>query len=95
MAEVVCPVTGKKMARGVRSMTLEYQGEIVTFEMPGWYADGVEDGIHTGEDMKVSDRHLAKALKSGSRIARKTSDIPEEEAAQLIAELKKMITSAD
>ena len=58
MVDVICPSSGKKMSRGVRSMTLEFQGEEATFEMPGWYADGVEDGIHSGEDMKVSDRQL-------------------------------------
>jgi HTH-type transcriptional regulator/antitoxin MqsA len=46
------------MHRGVRIMTLSYKGHVCSVEMPGWYAEGVEDGIHTGEDMKVSDRAL-------------------------------------
>ena len=46
------------MRRGVRPMTLEYKGAQTTFDMPGWYCDGSEESIHTGEDMKVSDRAL-------------------------------------
>jgi len=46
------------MYRGVRPMTLNYKGESITFDMPGWYCDQSEESIHTGEDMKVSDRML-------------------------------------
>jgi HTH-type transcriptional regulator/antitoxin MqsA len=46
------------MQRGVRPLTLEYKGERMTFDMPGWYCDASEESIHTGEDMKVSDRAL-------------------------------------
>jgi len=35
--------------------------------MPGWYCDQSEESIHTGEDMKVSDRmlNLLKARTEG------------------------------
>jgi len=46
------------MHRGVRPMTLTYKGESITFDMPGWYCDDCEESIHTGKDMKVSDRML-------------------------------------
>jgi HTH-type transcriptional regulator/antitoxin MqsA len=46
------------MHRGVRSMTLRYQTETITFSMPGWYCDASDESIHTGDDMKVSDRVL-------------------------------------
>jgi HTH-type transcriptional regulator/antitoxin MqsA len=46
------------MHRGVRPMTLTYKGESITFDMPGWYCDQSEEGIHTGADMKISDRML-------------------------------------
>ena len=46
------------MYRGVRPMTLTYKGESLTFDMPGWYCDQSEESIHTGEDMKISDRKL-------------------------------------
>ncbi len=58
MTNPVCPETGAPMFRGVRSMTLTYKGESVTFDMPGWYCEQSEESIHTGEDMKVSDRML-------------------------------------
>ncbi|MFN3077563.1 MAG: type II toxin-antitoxin system MqsA family antitoxin [Alphaproteobacteria bacterium] len=54
----VCPETGAPMHRDVRSVTIEYKGESVTFDMPGWYCDTSEQSIHTGEDMKASDRML-------------------------------------
>ena len=65
MDAVICPRSGEKMVRGLRSMTLEFKGETVTFDMPGWYAEGMEDGIHSGEDMEVSEYHLEQ-LKSKS-----------------------------
>ena len=48
------------MHRDIRPMTLAYKGESVTFDMPGWYSDSSEEGIHTGEDMKVSDQVLGQ-----------------------------------
>ncbi|MBI4966219.1 MAG: type II toxin-antitoxin system MqsA family antitoxin [Desulfomonile tiedjei] len=54
----VCPKTGAPMQRGVRPMTLTYKEESITFGMPGWYCDECEESIHTGKDMRVSDRIL-------------------------------------
>jgi HTH-type transcriptional regulator/antitoxin MqsA len=55
------------MHRDVRDMTLRFKSESITFEMPGWYCDSSEESIHTGEDMKVSDRmlNLLKARHEG------------------------------
>ena len=63
----LCPKTSAPMHRGVRPMTLTYKDESITFEMPGWYCDECEESIHTGKDMKVSDRRLnrLKALSEG------------------------------
>ncbi len=58
MANPVCPQTGNLMRRNARPMTLNYKGASVTFDMPGWYCDACEESIHTGADMKVSDRML-------------------------------------
>ena len=58
MSNPVCPETGAPMFRGVRPMTITYKDETATFEMPGWYCDQSEESIHTGEDLKVSDRML-------------------------------------
>ena len=60
MTNPVCPKTGASMHRGVRSLTLTYKGESITFDMPGWYCDASKESIHTGEDMKVSDRRNDK-----------------------------------
>lgn len=60
MDSPVCPQTGKPMMRDERPMTLTYKEASATFDMPGWYCDESGESIHTGEDMKVSDRELNK-----------------------------------
>lgn len=67
MTNPVCPETGTPMYRGVRPMTLTFKSKSITFDMPGWYCDRSEESIHTGEDMKVSDRmlNLLKARSEG------------------------------
>jgi HTH-type transcriptional regulator/antitoxin MqsA len=92
MSNPVCPETGAPMHRGVRPMTLTYKGESLTFDMPGWYCDQSDESIHTGEDMKVSDRML-NLLKARSekllepeqiRRIRKKLHLSQEEAGILI-----------
>jgi HTH-type transcriptional regulator/antitoxin MqsA len=39
-------------------MTLTYKRDSVTFDMPGWYCDSSDQSVHTGEDMRISDRML-------------------------------------
>jgi HTH-type transcriptional regulator / antitoxin MqsA len=58
MTNPVCPKTGVPMRRDVRPMALNYKGESITFDMPGWYCNSSDESIHTGLDMKVSDRML-------------------------------------
>jgi HTH-type transcriptional regulator / antitoxin MqsA len=58
MTDPVCPKTAAPMRRGVRPMALEYKGGRTIIEMSGWYCDASQESIHTGEDMKVSDRAL-------------------------------------
>ena len=58
MSNPVCPETGAPMYRGAHPTTLTYKGESITFDMPGWYCDRSEESVHTGEDLKVSDRVL-------------------------------------
>jgi len=92
MSNPVCPKTGAPMQRGVRPMTLEYKGTRATFDMPGWYCDESGESIHTGEDMKMSDRALnrLKAATEGlplpeeiKRIRTKLG-LTQEEAGELI-----------
>ena len=58
MTNPICPKTSAPMHRDVRSMPLTYKGESITFDMPGWYCDQSDESIHTGKDMRVSDRIL-------------------------------------
>jgi HTH-type transcriptional regulator/antitoxin MqsA len=58
MPDPVCPEMGAPMHCDTRPMTLAWQGETITFGMPGWYFDTSEESIHSGRDMKVSDRML-------------------------------------
>ena len=68
MSNPVCPETGTPMYRGVRPMALTYKGETITFDMPGWYCDQSEENIHTGEDLKVSDRMLNRLKATHERL---------------------------
>jgi HTH-type transcriptional regulator/antitoxin MqsA len=46
------------MYRDIRPMTIKYKGRQVEIQMPGWYCDESDESIHTGDDMKISDRAL-------------------------------------
>jgi HTH-type transcriptional regulator/antitoxin MqsA len=80
------------MRRDERPMTLEYKGQSVTFPMPGWYCDTSDESIHTGEDMKVSDRMLNRLKARGEglpepediRRIRKKLGLNQVEAGELI-----------
>lgn len=54
----ICPETGLPMERGVKPLVLTYKDQSITVAMPGWYSDGSTEGLHTNDDMKVSDRAL-------------------------------------
>jgi len=92
MPDPVCPETGAPMHRDVRPMTVSYRSESITFEMPGWYCDASDESIHTGADMKLSDRMLnrLKAKVEGLlepeevRRIRKKLRLTQEQAGQLI-----------
>jgi HTH-type transcriptional regulator / antitoxin MqsA len=57
------------MQRDVCPTTLTYKDESLTFDIPGWYCDQSEESIHTGEDMKVSDRMLNRLKVRGEGLA--------------------------
>jgi HTH-type transcriptional regulator/antitoxin MqsA len=92
MSDPVCPTTGAPMHRDTRPMTLTYKGETVTFDMPGWYCNTSDESIHTGADMKLSDRMLnllkAKAehllQPAEIRCIRKKLGLTQEQAGELI-----------
>ncbi|SDR63871.1 transcriptional regulator, XRE family [Rhizobiales bacterium GAS113] len=52
------PETGETLTRGVRPFVVEYKGESVTVDLPGYYPAGEEDGVHVGKDMSVVDEAL-------------------------------------
>lgn len=92
MNNPVCPVSGAPMYRAERPLTLTCKGERLTINMPGWYCDASDESIHTGTDMKVSDRalNLLKARAEGllepaevKRI-RKKLHLTQEQAGELI-----------
>jgi HTH-type transcriptional regulator/antitoxin MqsA len=62
----ICPKTGAPMHRDVRPMTLTYNGESVTVDMPGWYSDFSDTSVHTGQDILVYDHALVQ-LKKGAK----------------------------
>jgi HTH-type transcriptional regulator/antitoxin MqsA len=72
MPDPVCPETGAPMRRGTRPLVLTYREQSITVDMPGWYCDGSAEGIHTGDDMKVSDRAL-------NRLKARAEGLPEPE----------------
>jgi len=58
----LCPLTGQVLARDVRKVKITFEGQSETVDMPGWYPPkGVPgEGLHSGEDMNVSDLALAR-----------------------------------
>jgi HTH-type transcriptional regulator/antitoxin MqsA len=74
MSDYIHPETGELLRRDVRPLTLTYKGHSITVQMPGWYPEQSDDGILTGEDMKVSDRALNR-LKARSEGLLEPEDI--------------------
>jgi len=77
MTNPTCPETGQPMFRDIRPMTISYKGHTTTFDMPGWYCDASDESIHSGEDMKTSDRAL-------NRLKAKVEGLLEPEAVRRI-----------
>lgn len=87
-----CPETGTLMERGTQMLTLTYRDHSLEFEMPGWYCPECGEGIHSGADMRFSDRALnrlkaeAEGLLSPEEIRRirKKLHLTQADAGQLI-----------
>ena len=67
MNKRLCPVDGSQMHRDEQPVTLSYRGFEETVMLPGWYCSECGEGIHNGEEMKITDRVLRdlKAKASG------------------------------
>ncbi len=59
---MVSPETGETLRRGIRPFIVTYKGKSITVELPGYYPDNGDDGVHVGDDMAVTDAAL-RALK--------------------------------
>ena len=55
---MVSPETGKTLVRGVRPFVVAYKGRHVTVDLPGYYQENGNEGIHVGDDMSVTDAAL-------------------------------------
>lgn len=59
---MISPETGATLRRDVRPFIVTYKGKSVTVELPGYYPQDGDEGIHVGDDMAVTDAAL-RALK--------------------------------
>ncbi|TKT57440.1 type II toxin-antitoxin system MqsA family antitoxin [Agrobacterium sp. LC34] len=59
---MVSPETGEVLRRDVRPFVVTYKGKSRTVDLPGYYPENGEDGVHVGDDMEVTDAAL-RALK--------------------------------
>lgn len=55
---MVSPETGETLRRGIRPFVVAYKGKSLTVELPGYYPQNGDDGVHVGDDMAVSDAAL-------------------------------------
>ena len=78
MAEtMVSPEAGETLRRGVRPFLVSYKGKSITVELPGYYPDNGDEGIHVGHDMAVTDaalRVLKEEIEGVPRPLRSQSD---------------------
>ena len=59
---IVSPETGETLRRGVRPSLVTYKGKSITVQLPGYYPESGDEGVHVGDDMAVTDAAL-RALK--------------------------------
>ncbi|NTA19094.1 type II toxin-antitoxin system MqsA family antitoxin [Agrobacterium tumefaciens] len=59
---MVSPETGEVLRRDVRPFVVTYKGESRTVDLPGYYPENGDEGVHVGDDMEVTDAAL-RALK--------------------------------
>jgi len=59
---MVSPETGEVLRRDVRPFIVTYKGKSRTVDLPGYYPENGDDGVHVGDDMEVTDAAL-RALK--------------------------------
>lgn len=55
---MISPETGETLRRGVRPFVVSYKGRTRTVDLPGYYLDSGEEGVHVGADMAITDAAL-------------------------------------
>jgi HTH-type transcriptional regulator / antitoxin MqsA len=59
---MVSPETGEMLRRDVRPFIVIYKGKSRAVDLPGYYPENGNEGVHVGDDMNVTDVAL-RALK--------------------------------
>ncbi len=67
------PLTGAKLRRGERDMTVVYAGMTRTVRVKGWFPDGDGDGLMWRDDGAAADRALAEMKAADARALRRTA----------------------
>lgn len=57
---MLSPIDGRLLERGIRPQTISFGGKSVVVDLPGYYPVGDDEGIHTLEDLAVSDAALLR-----------------------------------
>lgn len=55
---MISPESGETLRRGVRPFVVTYKGKSVTVDLPGYYPEHGDEGIHVGNDMAITDDAL-------------------------------------
>ena len=45
------PETGEELRRSVRPFVVAYKGKCITVELPGYYPENGDEGIHVGDEI--------------------------------------------
>ncbi len=59
---MISPETGETLRRDVRPFVVTYKGKSKTVDLPGYYPERGDEGVHVGNDMEATDAAL-RALK--------------------------------
>jgi HTH-type transcriptional regulator / antitoxin MqsA len=55
---MTAPETGELLTRDTRPFVVTYKGQSIIVDLPGYYSDFGEDGVHIGDDMIAVDEAL-------------------------------------
>lgn len=87
MSTRIHPITGKTLARGVRSQVVAFGSLSKVIDVPGWYPDDDSDAVHSGRDLAQWEKTLQElraAYVAHVRRVRKRLKLTQVEAGLLI-----------